>query len=71
MVMAQAMKLRDVNRALNRAGCVIKSDTGNHTKWICPCGQHSANIPGHNTVSPGVVNDTIKRMQCLPQEWLQ
>jgi hypothetical protein len=65
------MRLRDVNRALARAGCSVKADTGNHTKWICPCGQHTANIPRHNTVSPGVVASTMTRMACLPKGWLQ
>ena len=44
--MATGMKRTDVNRALRRSGCSIKSDTGDHTKWECPCGSHSANIPG-------------------------
>src|SRR5258708_2791163 len=51
--MATAMSLRAVNRALRRAGCSVKATSGNHVKWICPCGQHSANIPRHVTVSVG------------------
>ena len=66
----KAMKLRDLNRALNRHGCYVETDTGNHTKWICPCGKHSANIPRHTLVSPGVVRDTTNRMTCLPKGWL-
>jgi hypothetical protein len=69
--MATAMSLRAVNRALRRAGCSVKATTGNHVKWVCPCGQHSANIPRHVTVSVGVVASTIKRMACLPGGWLQ
>lgn len=69
--MAKAMRLRAVTRALLAQGCAIKNDTGRHTKWICPCGQHSANLPRHRVVSPGVVADTIKRMTCLPKGWLQ
>jgi hypothetical protein len=42
-----------------------------HQKWVCPCGKHSANIPRHRYISPGVVADTIKRMDCLPGGWLQ
>lgn len=60
--MATAMKLRDVVRALTTQLCTIRSDDGSHTKWICPCGRHSANIPRHRIVSPGVVRDTIKRL---------
>lgn len=69
--MTREMKRRDLARALVAAGCVVKSDTGPHTKWICPCGQHSANVPRHRDISPGVVADTIKRMACLPGGWLQ
>ena len=65
------MRLRDVIRALRRSGCVVKSDAGPHTKWACPGGEHSANIPRHSTVSPGVVANTIKRLACLPEGWLQ
>jgi len=69
--MAKAMKRRDVIRALRQQGCHEAADTGKHTKWRCPCGQHSANIPRHQDISPGVVRDTIQRMTCLPEGWLQ
>jgi hypothetical protein len=69
--MARGMKRADLNRALRQNKCSVKSDTGDHTKWECPCGGHSANIPRHRQISPGVVTDTIKRMACLPEGWLQ
>lgn len=69
--MVKEMKQRDVNAALKDAGCTVLSDNGPHTKWGCPCGSHSANIPRHNRVSPGVIRDTLKRMQCLEKGWLQ
>jgi hypothetical protein len=65
------MKRRDVNRASRRNGCAIKSDTGRHTTWVCSCGQHIADIPRHQEISPGVIGDTIERMKCLPEGWLQ
>jgi hypothetical protein len=65
------MKRRDVNSALSKNGCSIVSDDGDHTKWGCPCGQHTANIPRHNTISPGVVRSSQDRMACLPKGWLQ
>lgn len=65
------MRLRDVNRALRAQGCDVKRDTGRHTTWECPCGAHTADIPRHNIISPGVVRDTISRMECLPEGWLQ
>ncbi|TYK45105.1 type II toxin-antitoxin system HicA family toxin [Actinomadura decatromicini] len=69
--MPKAMRLWDLNRALQRHDCEIKSDRGRHTKWICPCGEHSANVPRHRVVSAGVVRGTIDRMACLPEGWLQ
>lgn len=69
--MAKGMKLRDVIRALQATGCIVLADKGPHTKWGCPCGEHTANMPRHREISPGVVADTIKRMTCLPGGWLQ
>ncbi len=69
--MAKAMRRREVNAALRHNGCTIKSDRGPHTTWVCPCGQHTADIPRHVNVSPGVIKDTIDRMKCLPKGWLQ
>jgi hypothetical protein len=65
------MKIRDVRRALSGHGCTEQPGKGPHAKWTCSCGEHSANIPRHRVVSPGVVADTIKRMACLPEGWLQ
>jgi hypothetical protein len=64
------MKAREVTRALRKSGCASHGGK-EHDKWICPCGQHSANIPRHDDISPGVVGSTIKRMACLPDGWLQ
>src|SRR5262252_6792227 len=36
--MATAMRVRDVERALLRAGCLVTGTSGPHTKWTCPCG---------------------------------
>lgn len=71
VVVTKPEKRRALERALRAAGCSLKSDTGNHAKWICGCGAHSANIPRHGVISPGVVADTVKRMSCLPEGWLQ
>ncbi|MET9019032.1 type II toxin-antitoxin system HicA family toxin [Actinopolymorpha sp. NPDC004070] len=69
--MPKGMKLRDLERAMRKQDCEIVPSRGPHTKWVCPCGRHTANIPRHIEVSPGVVGDTIKRMTCLPEGWLQ
>lgn len=65
------MKRREMVRAMEARGCSVKSTRGDHEKWVCPCGRHSANLPRHTVISPGVVRDTIKRLQCLPEGWLQ
>ena len=61
------MKLRAVERTLAASGCGIKSDKGPTPSGVSPCGHHSANIPRHTIVSPGVVADTIRRLACLSQ----
>lgn len=67
------MKRRLVNQALRRNKCSIKNDEGEHTTWECSCedGPHTADIPRHVDISPGVIRDTITRMKCLPKGWLQ
>jgi len=70
-VVAKAMKTRDVIRKLRKSRCSIKNDNGPHTTWLCPCGRHTADIPRHTIVSPGVIRDTVSRMTCLPKGWLQ
>lgn len=69
--MTKAMKTREVQARLKKYGCVVLNDEGPHTTWGCPCGQHKAYIPRHREVSPGVIRDTIKRMECLKKGWLQ
>ena len=72
MIMTRPMKKRDVESALMKNGCEILSDKGIHTKWTCSCGgKHTANIPRHREISPGVIDDTIKRLKCLEEGWLQ
>ncbi|HEY9354506.1 MAG TPA: type II toxin-antitoxin system HicA family toxin [Nocardioides sp.] len=69
--MTKPMKYRDMKRALLDQNCTSKPGKGDHEKWYCPCGQHIAVVtrPGEN--SPGVVDDTIKKLKCLPKGWLQ
>lgn len=67
----KSMALADIVAILRRRGCGILSDGGPHTKWGCPCGAHTANVPRHRIISPGVVRDIQKRMSCLGEGWLQ
>ena len=68
--MVREVRRRVLDRALGANGCHVISDRGPHTKWVCPCGRHSANIPRHGVISPGVVADTVRRLVCLPKGWL-
>lgn len=69
--MVAGMKRRDVEAALHAAGChPLGSGRGSHEKWRCPCGQHSANLPRHRDISPGVIKDIQIRLACLPKGWL-
>ena len=65
------MKLRDIQRALTRSGCTQVRDDGIHTRWSCPCGKHATAVPRHRDISPGVVRNLIRDLDCLPKGWLQ
>lgn len=65
------MRRKKVDKALKNSKCRITRDSGPHTTWTCACGQHTADIPRHGEISPGVIRDTISRMKCLPEGWLQ
>jgi predicted RNA binding protein YcfA (HicA-like mRNA interferase family) len=65
------MRYSDVERALLANGCKWRQGKGDHSVWYCPCGQHIAVVTQARTVSPGVVADTIKKLACLPEGWLQ
>lgn len=66
------MKRRDLEAKMRAAGCTPDANSsgrGPHDKWRCGCGNHSANIPRHAELSPGVIDNTIKRLSCLPEGW--
>jgi hypothetical protein len=65
------MKLRDVQRALAAADCRKLSDDGIHSKWGCPCKRHTTAVPRHKDISPGVVRNITRDLECLPKGWLQ
>ncbi len=69
--MTKPMRYRDVRDALLGQGCISKSGKGDHEKWYCPCGKHMAVVTRPGSVSPGVIQDTIKKLACLPKGWLQ
>ena len=70
-LMAKEMKRREVIAKLLANGCSVDSEDGDHTKWRCPCGKHTVNLPRHKDISPGVVKSSQKRMACLSEGWLQ
>lgn len=71
MLMVKEMRLRAVERALRTHGCGVVSEDGKHTKWGCSCGKHSTAVPRHRDVTPGVIRNIIRDLDCLPKGWLQ
>lgn len=65
------MQYREVKAALLAQSCASRQGNGDHEIWYCPCGKHMAVVTTARVVSPGVVAYTIKKLQCLPKEWLQ
>lgn len=63
------MKYRDMAARLRSLGCTSKQGRGDHEKWYCPCGQHMGVIVQDTEISPGVVRDTVKKLNCLPKGW--
>ena len=68
--MTKPVKYRNLARALKAHGCTPKPGKGDHEKWYCACGGHMAVIVRAKVNSPGVVADTIKKLDCLPKGWL-
>jgi hypothetical protein len=64
------MKYRDLTRKLRANGCTSKPGKGDHEKWYCQCGRHMAVITRTSEISPGVVDDTVKKLECLPKGWI-
>ncbi|WP_082043515.1 type II toxin-antitoxin system HicA family toxin [Mobilicoccus massiliensis] len=69
--MTKPMKYRDLARRLRSHGCTPKPGKGDHEKWYCPCGKHMAVITRTRDVSPGVVDDTRKKLTFLPEGWMK
>jgi predicted RNA binding protein YcfA (HicA-like mRNA interferase family) len=69
--MVKPIRYRDMARALKRAGCESRPGKGDHEVWTCPCGKHRAVITKPGEVSPGLVRDAIKKLECLEEGWLE
>lgn len=55
-VMVSEQPTRVVEIWFRKAGWRILKTDGRHTKYGCPCGQHTFPLPAsHKTISPGVV----------------
>lgn len=67
--MVKAMKHRDITAALVANGCTSSQGKGDHEKWYCPCGQHMTVITQTREVSPGLVRQAIRNLECLPEGW--
>jgi len=65
------MKRREVEAASHRVGCELRSDSGAHSKYSCPCGRHTTAVPRHKEITAGVVRNIANQLACLPEGWLQ
>jgi hypothetical protein len=65
------MRYREIRKALLASRCTRRNAKGDHEVWYCPCGKHMAVVNTARVVSAGVVGDTIKKLACLKEGWLQ
>jgi predicted RNA binding protein YcfA (HicA-like mRNA interferase family) len=64
------MKTRDVITRLVRGGFTFLRHGGRHDIYECGCGgRHKAVVPGHSTVSAGVVGSLARDCPCLDKDW--
>jgi hypothetical protein len=56
---------------MTRHGVRLVRQGAEHEVWHCRCGEHRTLLPRHRQVSPGVVQQIIKQLGCLPEGWLQ
>ena|SRR5216684_4681919 len=70
IVMAKGVRYRILERALLARGCTSRPGKGDHVVWYCPCGGHIAVAVKARVVSPGVVQDIVTKLACLPEGWL-
>jgi hypothetical protein len=70
IVMAKGIRYRVLERALLARGCTSRPGKGDHVVWYCPCGGHIAVAVRARVVSPGVVQDIVTKLACLPEGWL-
>jgi len=69
--MVKAEKYRQMTKRMRTLGCTSRQGKGDHEVWTCPCGKHRTSITRTREVSPGLVRQTIQRLECLPKGWLQ
>lgn len=69
--MTKPQKRTQVVKILRDNGCQTLRNVGGHGIWGCPCGSHTAPLPNHREVTPGVVRSISKQMACLPKGWLK
>lgn len=68
--MAKQVRYRVLERKLLAHGCTSRPGKGDHVVWYCPCGAHIAVATRARVLSPGVANDIVTKLACLPKGWL-
>ena len=70
IVVTKGIRYRVLERALLARGCRSRPGKGDHVVWYRPCGGHIAVAVRARVVSPGVVQDIVTKLACLPEGWL-
>lgn len=65
------MKRRDVEKRLVAIGATVLREGGEHTLYVCACGQHKVAVPRHREISAGVGMTIQKTIECERKGWLQ
>ncbi len=56
------MKLRDLERHLQRAGCQVLREGGNHTIWLNPANGQTAPVPRHPEIDTFTARGLCKQL---------
>ena len=56
------MKLRDLERRLRMAGCILKREGGSHSIWMNPKSGVTEAVPRHTEVKEPLAKRILKRL---------
>jgi len=56
------MKLRALERYLQRHGCILYREGGAHTVWLNPLNRKIASVPRHREIKEGTAKGIFKQL---------